>query len=294
MFEILCEMLMNCRATIFEAGINVNGTVKAVGHHYYQTDGSTDLQTGLMSHVAISTHLDYYRSFIDYLQTSTQANGAPIPFIISEIGNSLNRFHDYGYQAVLGSALWGVDFQLYAMTIGVFRINWQQIMHSGFDFWLPVDSAGVPAQVFASFYAQPFIADFISSGGQTRVSQLDITGASEYFVGYAAYDANVPARIALVNLKTWESNSTDPRGAEALTLSGLDGVTSVTVNVLSSPNGATADASTITYAGSQWTYESGGNEVTGVRDDTQHIAVVDGSVTLRVDDSSAVLVYLNR
>lgn len=29
--------------------------------------------------------------------------------------------------------------------------------------WLPVASAGMPAQVFANYYSQPFVADFIGT-----------------------------------------------------------------------------------------------------------------------------------
>lgn len=282
------------RQSIFNAGLNQGNIVKAVSHHYYQTAGSTDLQVGLMNHSAIATHLDYYRGFISYLQSSTTANGAPIPFVIGEVGNSLNPTHDYSYQAVLGSALWQVDFQLYSLTIGVARIYFQQIMHSGFDLWLPIDSAGIPAQTFASFYAQPFIADFISkNGGQTRVAQLSIQGAPDNFIAYAAYEADSARRIAIVNLKEWDDSLTTPRGSQSVTLSGLTNVTSVKVDVLSSPRGARADASTITYAGSQWTHASNGLEVTGVRNDSQTLSVVNGAVTIVVDDSSAVLAHLN-
>ena len=246
-----------------------------------------------MNHSAIATHLDYFQPFITYLQTSTNANGAPIPFIIGEVGNSLNRTHDYSYQAVLGSALWGVDFQLYAMTIGVARINWQQIMHSGFDFWLPVESAGEPAQVFASFYAQPYIADFISTGGQTRVAQLQLQDAPDNLEAYAAYEGETLKRIAIVNLQLWDTDSANPRSVQNVTFTGLDTYNTATVNILSSPDGAHADASTITYAGSQWTYASNGEEVKGVQNDTLTLNITDGALTVPVEDSSAVLVYLD-
>ena len=283
-------------ATVFGDGLNVNNTIKSISHHYYQTDGSTDLQSGLLDHAAISTHLDYFRPFISYLQTSTNANGAPIPFVLGEVGNSLNSGHDYTYQAVLGSALWAVDFSLYALAIGVSRIYFQQIMHSGFDLWLPIDSAGEPAQTFASFYALPFIADFISTSGTSRVAQLAIPDAPASLVAYTAYEGNTPKRIALVNLNEYDddnSTATTPRGGQDVTLTGLAGFSNVTVDFLSSPQGAHADASTISYGGSQWTYASGGEEVKGVRADSVTASVDAGSAVVSIPDSSAALVYLN-
>lgn len=278
--------------TCFGLGIDDDNIVKTVAHHYYQTDGggAADLATGLMSHSAITGHLDLFRPAIDWLKE----NKPEIPYIMSEIGNSLNPTHDYSYQAVLGSALWQVDFQLYSLSIGIARFNFQQIMHSGFDLWLPVASNGSQPQVFASYYAQPFVTDFVGSSGAAQVAQLDITGeATGNWAGYATFEDGVPKRLAIVSLDYWNSSSsTAERAGQAVTIGVPDGVTSVTVDLLSSPLGAGASADTITYGGSQWTYESLGKEVTGVRNDTVTLAVKDGEVVVTIYQSSAVLVHL--
>lgn len=279
--------------TGFGLGIDQDNIVKTVAHHYYQTDccgTAADLATGLMSHSAISGRLDLFRPAIDWLKE----NKPHIPYIMSEIGNSLNPTHDYSYQAVLGSALWQVDFQLYSLCIGIARFNFQQIMHSGFDLWLPVASGDSEAQVFASYYAQPFVTDFVGSSGRTRVSQLDITGESTgNWAGYAAFEGDVPTRLAFVNLNYWNSSSsTTGRASQTITVEVPAGVTSVTVDLLSSPLGAGASADTITYGGSQWTYESLGKEVTGVRNDTETLHVENGQVNITIYQSSAVLVHL--
>lgn len=280
--------------TGFGLGINDAGIVKTVAHHYYQTDGGSaaTLETGLMSHSAIAGKLDLFKPAIEYLQ----ANAPDVDYIISEIGNSLNPTHDYSYQAALGSALWQVDFQLYALSIGVRRFNFQQIMHSGFDLWLPQASGDSAPQVFASYYAQPFVADLVGSSGEARVAQLalDDETTSGNWAAYAAYEGDAPVRLAVVNLEYWNSSSsTTERAAQNLTVAVPGGVTSVTVDVLSSPEGAGAGADTITYGGSQWTYESLGLEVAGVRNDTQTLAVEDGQVSVAVYQSSAVLIHLN-
>ncbi|POS69078.1 beta-glucuronidase [Diaporthe helianthi] len=279
--------------TGFGLGIDEDKIVKTVAHHYYQTDccgTAADLATGLMSHSAISGRLDLFRPAIDWLKE----NKPHIPYIMSEIGNSLNPTHDYSYQAVLGSALWQVDFQLYSLCIGIARFNFQQIMHSGFDLWLPVASGGSGPQVFANYYAQPFVADFVGSSGRARVSELDITGETTgNLAGYAAFEDGVPKRLAFVNLNYWNSSSSaTERASQTITVQLSADVTSVTVYLLSSPLGAGASADTITYGGSQWTYESLGQEVIGVRNDTQILHVEDGQVNITIDQSSAVLVHL--
>jgi hypothetical protein len=280
-------------ATGFGLGIDGDDIVKTVAHHYYQTDccgTAADLATGLMSHSAISSRLDFLRPAIAWLKE----NKPQIPYIMSEVGNSLNPTHDYSYQAVLGSALWQLDFQLYSLCIGIARFNFQQIMHSGYDMWLPVASRGLEPQVFANYYAQPFVTDLVGSSGKSRVSQLDISNeATGNCAAYAAFEDDAPKRLAIVNLNYWNSSSSkSEREGQTITVSVPAGINSVTVDLLSSPLGAGASANTITYGGSQWTYESLGKEVMGVRNDTQTLAVEHGQVNITIFESSAVLVHL--
>lgn len=258
----------------------------------WQTNGGeyANLSAGLMNHYAIADRLDLYRKFIAYLAPKG------IPFILDEVGNSLNPEHTYEYQAVLGSAFWAIDFQLYAMTIGVARVNWQQIMHSGFDLWLPVDSSNgtesVSRQVFSSFYAMPFVADFIGdTGGATRAVEVQ-TGQNDT-VAYAAFVNGSLARIAIVNLNIWDANGTAAqRPATTFAISLPSGYEQVEVDILSSPEGAHASADTITYGGSQWTSASNGLEVRNVANDTKVLNVRNGEVQVTVYSSQAVLLHL--
>ncbi|KAI2638524.1 hypothetical protein GGS21DRAFT_508667 [Xylaria nigripes] len=110
----------------FELGIDAGDVVKEVAHHYYQGHAGTaaTLGTTLMNLNTTHTHLDQYKVGIDWLRD----NKPDVPFVLSEVGNSLQVTNVYEYQARLGSALWMVDFYLYSMAIGVARINYQQIM----------------------------------------------------------------------------------------------------------------------------------------------------------------------
>ncbi|KAI2638525.1 hypothetical protein GGS21DRAFT_508671 [Xylaria nigripes] len=89
------------------------------------------------------------------------------------------------------------------------------------------------------------------------------------------------------------SSSAEARGSVKLGLQVLKDVgASVTVHHMNSPMGAGATADTITYGGSQWTYESLGKEVKNVRKDTEKVAVVKGVASVTVASSEAVLVWL--
>lgn len=275
----------------FQLGIDNGNVVKQVASHYYQTNGGeyADLGVGLMNHTAIADRLNLLRGYITYLEQ----NHPSIPYVISEVGNSLNPTQTYDYQAVLGSALWQVDFQLYAMSIGIGRINWQQIMHAGYDMWLPIDSCGVPRQTFSNFYAMPFVGDFIGkTGGQTRAVQL-ASGVSNV-VAYAAYVDGKPVRLAIVNLNIWDP-SDGPRPSTKLQLRLPSGIKEAQVDVLTSPDGAHASAASMTYAGSQWTSASDGTEVKGVNPKGSYILKMKwhGDTTVDVPYSEAVLLHLN-
>ncbi|OTB02980.1 glycoside hydrolase family 79 protein [Hypoxylon sp. CI-4A] len=283
--------------TCFGLGIDEKGVIKEVSHHYYQRNAGTadDLADGLMDTSVTHTHLDQFKRHISWLQE----NQPDIPFILNEVGNSLFKTNSYEFQARLGSALWQVDFYLYSLAIGIARINYQQIMHAGYDLWLPVASAGLEAQVFANYYSQPFVADFIGSSGNTRVAKLDISGGGgdddvpANLAVYAAYEGDAAKRIAITNLDSWnETSSGTARPNVTLELSVPDGVTSVQVYHLNSPAGAGAAADSITYGGSQWTYENLGKEVKNVRQDSENITVDNGVASVTVENSEAVLVWL--
>lgn len=279
--------------TGFGLGIDDDNIIQTVAHHYYQTDGgsASTLAAGLMTHSSITARLDLLKPAINWLKE----NKPDIDYIISEVGNSLNPTHDYSYQAVLGSALWLVDFELYSLSIGVVRFNYQQIMHSGFDLWLPQASGDSEPQVFANYYAQPFVTDFVGNSGAARVAQIDISDESTgNWAAYAAFEDGNPTRLAILNLNYWNSSSsTTDRASQTISVSVPNNITSVTVDLLSSPLGAGGGADSITYAGSQWTYDSLGLEVTGVRNDSQTLSVQDGQVDITVYQSSAVLVHLS-
>ncbi|KUI54355.1 Beta-glucuronidase [Cytospora mali] len=284
--------------TCFDLGIDNGGYITTVAHHYYQNAGgdAVYLAAGLMDMAWTHWRMDFFECQLSWLK----ANRPDLPFVLSEVGNSLMDTHMPEYQARLGSALWQVDFYLYAMQLGIARINYQQMLADTYQpiMWLPVEYLGESPHVTANYYSQPLIADFIGSSGTTTMTQLNITSTEEVanVSAYAAFEDGSPKRIAVVNLNYWNqtSSGTDrPSVSIDLSIPSSLGVTTVTVDYLSSPVGAGADADTVTYAGSQWTYDSLGIEVTGVRDDTETISVVNNIATITVNSSSAALISLS-
>ena len=265
-----------------------------------------------MNHSAITSKLDTYLSDLDYL---TSIN---LPFIFSEVGNSLNGTHNYQYQAVLGSALWQIDWELAAAVRGVFRVHYQQIMHAGYDLWLPLTSGGRDAQTYANFYGRMTIGDFLgNTGGCTQVAALDLSAGdatADELSQVSAYGAWVDGklvRMVVVNFNFWDSPDSlfNPANAESICttcpqsptdrpvinieLDDLpDCLGSLTIKYMNADSGAHADGAEVTYGGQQWTAESKGNAVQ-VKEDTQTVWVSGGKAQVGVCSSSAVVVHFN-
>ena len=272
--------------TVWKHGIDASRQTKYVAHHFYQVEqGYPDmLGSTLMNHKLITSSLDIFTPWIRYLQTVTDT---PIPFIMSEVASSSKNAP--GYQDTLGAALWSVDWHLYCMSIGVHRVNYQQLLSSDFILWNPNSEDGLAKETYAPWYSQPLLADMIGRAGNTTVQHL--TGVDNAnVVVYAAYDGDVLARIVILNLELWSAGDKDGP-VETITLTNMPGSSAVVLS-LTSPEGAFGKASGMTYGGSQWTGESDGMEVKGVVDDTRSVPVAKRQVDVDVRASSAVLLTI--
>jgi hypothetical protein len=273
-----------------EAGINSTGAISQIAYHLYQANtipgaGLDLLQGQVANHTAIVEVMSVFEPHIKYLREHAPG----VPFILDENGNSLGR-RELLQRNVFATTLWNVDYQLHGMAMGVSRVNNQQIVFPGFQMWEPVDSKFGPRCVRPNFYSQPFVADFIGRSGKTRVLELEVTG-TDLLSAYIAFDDEVPARIALVNLELWTpDNGTRP--SADITLTGLyDRNYNALIHRLASPEGAYG-ISFITWRGLQWTSKSNGLEVR-VGTGSQRLHVYNGSVTVTVEATSAVIVDLD-
>lgn len=287
--------------SVFQRGLDNHHEVKTIARHYYQmeeTETSADLADGLMNHGAITSRLDVYRDDLEFLASRGTNATSKIPFVLSEVGSSIKgkkKKHAAtvaaGYQATLGSALWRVDVQLYGLSLGISRFHFQQALNGGSNMWFPVRAGNVSAQVLANFYAQPFVADFVGATGTAQVRHVPL---EPNVASYVAYEGGAPKRVAIVNLKYWSKclSRGTARAAQKVHVEVPGGVRRVKVVHLTSGKGAGAKANTITYGGSQWTYENLGKEVTGARSDGDVINVEGGSVIVPVQASEAVILHL--
>lgn len=90
----------------FDLGIDNSSMISQVAHHYYQgvAGNASDLGPQLMNHSIAASYLDRYRGIIAYLHAynaSGRSGGdvsvttleRGLPFVLSEVGNSLDATH---------------------------------------------------------------------------------------------------------------------------------------------------------------------------------------------------------
>ncbi|KAI0437923.1 hypothetical protein F4803DRAFT_555535 [Xylaria telfairii] len=278
----------------FQDGLNANASsIKQVAYHYYQNQhGVTDFAAlqNYIRHTATKSNITNFLPNIRYLEDNHSAIGFAFTETGYSVGGSDGNVHIRTNN--FASALWSLDFQLCALSMNVSRINWQQILRSDLQMWRPVKTSLGEPRVTAHFYSQPFVADFIGKTGKTRVFELDIgTPQNGLYAGYAAYDDGKLARVALLNLELWDSQSSSGGRSEAkFSLSGLSGAGSnITVHHLNADNGALAQEN-VTYSGLEWTWASLGKQKK-VKDDSK-VLEINGKVDVIVKATQAVLLVI--
>lgn len=148
---------------------------------------------------------------------------------------------------------------------------------------------GSNAAVQGPFYASPYVATFV--GNSSAATTVNIISNTTLYPAYAAYDGGRLSRLALLNLDYWSSNaSTTARPTHTFTLSVPSAVKTGHVSQLSSPDGATGQAPSMAFAGTQWSLASNGRPVPNQRSDSFDVQASAGVLRVPVPASEAVIV----
>ncbi|KAJ5180669.1 hypothetical protein N7492_003879 [Penicillium capsulatum] len=111
--------------------------MRYAAQHYYQVSAKKgeklDLQTTLMNHNAVKKSFGPIDGTIRKMKSD-------VDYVISEAGSSIGT-PDVAYSSGFGTALWAIDFHLYAMTRGVKRISNTMRAEAAHAFWVPIDTS---------------------------------------------------------------------------------------------------------------------------------------------------------
>lgn len=294
---------------LFDAGLGsvASGRIKAFAQHYYQTNIPQELPTlreDLLNHSAVVAKFNRQpQTSLDYFQSA----GIDTPLVFSESGSALsglgdfNRVGDYerGIDAVLGSALWEVDWVLLAMSRGAARVNMNQCYRCNFASWWATEDTTNNA-VFSQYYGLAMLADWLglagddaTTGGDLRVASLYDQATYPNVSPYAGYVDGKLDRVVVLDLNEWNSTETTARVERTFVVDVGADVTSAELRRLT---GDGTDAwnqdGGITYAGTQYTADVPEGQAVG--DETESVDVQDGKATFKMQASEAVLLTLHR
>jgi hypothetical protein len=275
---------------VFDNGINSDNKVKYVAEHYYQWDGKTSgITEQLLNHTAMMKKINQYVDDIAYTR-----NTAGAEFILSETGGPLGVSEDE--QTFFANTLWSINFQLYAMSIGVSRVTGVQRPEARRSLWIPESGLAVPGpRVQAPFYALPFIADFIGKDVSGDRGAFHINLYTPFVTAYAMYEGSKITRVAIVNLRKYAGE--DTRNAVKLHFQGLGSATQAKVGRMHADEGINAggfdvNGLNITWAGQDWSYQVDQGSGHGTVE-MKTLAVTDGAVDVVIPDSEALMIYVS-
>ncbi|CAM1507950.1 Fc.00g047980.m01.CDS01 [Cosmosporella sp. VM-42] len=261
--------------------------VKTVSQHFYATQDKSSLPATLLNHTfTVSRTADFFKKAMRTVKNKDKA----IKFIIDEVGNAdvdASEEQVAHLSRSLGSAVWTVDWMLYAMTLNITGVNMQQGSHMAFAEW-------VPSSLQGGWYGHVFVTDFIGNdtSNQLQVKELKTIrkqSGNPHLVGYAGFEHGNLAKVALLNLQRWGGKPEGPRpSAEvSLELTGVPDGTAATIRRLTGPNSIAL--SNITWAGLDWPRSKDGAE-TKVKDNTVTKKVRNGKLDVVVNATEAILV----
>ncbi|KAF5518708.1 Beta-glucuronidase [Colletotrichum aenigma] len=283
------------------AGLNTDNNIALFSSHNYisgaESPGVT-LQGTLMNHTRTVQSVQAHER--EYANITSRFDDVP-PQILGE-HNSLYNQGKPGLSNSFGAALWGVDFNLYAATVGIKRVH----LHMGTDYryasWQPVSTETTSIGTKAPYYGNVAIAAFINPGLSSEpvsVAHVPLSDDNEKSSAYAAFQGSDLTRVLVINLQAYNSTlggtgtSPDPNAPERPTFSYAfevpwqDGTAKVQ---RLHANGSDA-VSGITWDGWSYNYELDEGKPVKLDNVTvgETVEVKDGQVQVEVAASEAVV-----
>ncbi|KAJ4497600.1 hypothetical protein C8R41DRAFT_212008 [Lentinula lateritia] len=235
--------------TAFNANVNENSTLKSVSLHNYPAGTAPWVNLGntFMNHTAIVANLSQVKDDIAFLGSSPSTDD--IVFNLGETNIDFTNLNMDQFEGVLGSALWTIDYILYAASLSINRIYLHQGTTFGYAAWQPIATTSSPAKVRTPWYGLKFAAEAIGSHqGPIQIAPLDIVVVtsnlsftntnttafgnstqtqsvpaqlltSEKISAYAVYESSSLARIALINFNEWNGTTPYPRPSTVFRIS---------------------------------------------------------------------------
>ncbi|KAF2653774.1 glycoside hydrolase family 79 protein [Lophiostoma macrostomum CBS 122681] len=200
---------------IWQAGLNADRSIGLVSSHNYMgvsTALGITLQGTLMNHSNVIANVDKQVNESRRISGLSDELNPNVPFILGE-HNSLARQGRPGLSNSFGAALWGLDYNLYIASQNISRSHMHMGTNYRYQAWQPIETNKTVKGTKPPYYGNAAVAAFMSHSNSTTIQVTHLDQHSEVDTSYAAHIDGVLSRIALLNLRTyntsdWNSNFT--------------------------------------------------------------------------------------
>jgi hypothetical protein len=251
------------------------------------TNPTVTLQGTLMNHSSIMHSLAAHVTLAAELRNYTT-----VPYVLGET-NSLSGGGASGLSNVFGSALWVVDYSLYAASQGILRAHFHQSTTSPYAAWTPNGTLTTNPP----YYGNVMVNAAIGDAPGTVIASLELQDNEDPLI--SAYilhnsDRRQLSRVVILNMHEWDSTTAGARPLLTFALTVPAGVRGAHIERLSA---AGADVTTgVTYAGMSYDYDlrQGKPVVVDEAATTEKVMVERHTSTLIVDiqDTEGVVLHL--
>ena len=197
---------------------------------------------------------------------------------------------------MLGSALWEVDWMLYAMTLSITRVHMNQCTGCNFASWWPVSLSNPDrrAGVKAQYFGLALVADWLGlgsprSGAPLRVASL-FDAQRRNVSPYAGYVSGALDRYVVLGLNVHNATETGPRVTRTFALDVPGSVRAAELRRLTG-TGTDVQATDMTYAGLPYSMDYPSGQVIGPA--TETVQIQNGKATFQLAALEAVLLLLH-
>jgi hypothetical protein len=274
----------------FQDGLDSQHDISQISLHNYITGATSPgvtLQGTLMNHSTTAASLDKQSAAAQSL------SNIPAPFILGVL-NSLYGGGAAGLSDTFGAGLWVMDFTLYAASTGnIKRLHFHQSNGAAYSAWSPVASGGNPPATYTPYYGKLAAARFLGRSDSTSVVEIPLP--SPFEAAYAAYEGGKLVRIAVLNMREYNSTSTIARPAVTYSFA-VNGARKGSAWTVERLTAAGSDVETgVSFGGYAYEYSTLGKaaKAQGVAIGESVRTGGNGVASVQISDSEAVVLTLS-
>lgn len=270
----------------FNQSLDQEDNVYQVSMHNYiasATSQGVTLQSTLMNHTVTADSINAHVKIAQELATYSTN------YILGEL-NSLSGGGAVGLSNVFGAALWNLDVIAYAASTGAIkRMHFHQADGSPYSAWVPLTNSAGDVGTRAPYYGELAAATFLGDSSKVVVQELSLssneTGVES---AYAAYVQGDLVRLAILNMREYNSTAKEPRSSQNYSFK-VDRGTSWTIKTLAAPGSNVTTG--VTFNGYAYEYNTLGTgvKVDGRATDQRVRADSNGTLSITVQDSEAII-----